>query len=205
MVLLEVQQLPLLEVTPEKAFPSLRSRGDVLPRLPPGKRRPGNEARRLMELTANIRIFRDLAHEMGQSAFAEVQFAVCAEMQPRWLPAGEIIFSAMQPLRSPLLILAGQAALLAQQHPHDEQPEEAGLVQAGECLTNATISWLQPLTIAAVARTDIQLLVLPGAIFDHHLTMPLLKLLDRRERALNALPLLRQCPAAGLRALAHVC
>ena len=47
----------------------------------------------------------------------------------------------------------------------------------------------------------------PASVLGRHssttLLLPLLKLLQRRESALSELALLRQCPASGLRALAH--
>ena len=198
-----LDQLPILEVTAELHFPSLRSKGEVLKQLPPGRKRSEKEARRLMVLSSHIRAFRDLKAELGPEKFAEAHLAICAEMQPRWIPAGELLFSGMQTIRSPLLILAGEATLLAQRHPSAPQPEEAAVLLPGEIISNASLSWLQPLSIAAIARTQMQLLVLPGAPFAEKLQMPLLRVLAHREQVLAELPLLEKCPASGLRALAH--
>ena len=100
------------------------------------------------------------------------------------LAAGELIFAGMQALRQPLLLLHGQATLLAQPPPRPEdepsQPLEAAVLLTGDCLTNATISWLQPLAVAAVARTDVQILALPISPFNGRLQLPLLRLLQRR-------------------------
>ena len=111
----------------------------------------------------------------------------------RWLPAGELVYSGAHGLRAPLLILAGQATLLAQRNPASDQPEEVAVLLEGECLTNATLAWLHPQAVAAVARSPMQLLVLPGAAFAERLQLPLLRLLERRESLLGSLPLLRRC------------
>ena len=205
-------QHPPLAVTPDRYWAQLVLHGVLLDHLTT-IRRPMAEARRLMTATADLRCFRDLRMELG-SAWADAHFALCSELQPVFVPAGELIFSSATSLKRPLVILAGQAALLSQPPPlgqtdlssrslADEQPEEATVLLPGDCITNATTSWLQPLAVAGVARTDMQLLCLPGTVFAERLQMPLLRLLQRRERVLSSLPLLRNCPASGLRALAH--
>ena len=217
MVVLSVEDAPPpLEVTRDGVLGAmLRIDGRPLGYLPPDGRRSLSEARRLMPACGDLQALQDLRSELGERAWADVHLALCAEMQPLIVPAGELIFSGEQPLRQPLLIIDGHATLLAQPPPSpatstsaprlgddEDQPEEVTVLRPGNCLTTASCSWLQPLAVAAIANTDVQLLALPGPVFAARCQLAHLRLLNRRERALAALPLLRQCPASGLRALA---
>ena len=182
--------------------PLLRVDGVTEAPRPPGQLRSLPEARRLMQLTLPLRSFREMRLEVGATAWPDAHLALCLGLRPRYVPAGELLFDGMHMLRSPLLIIAGYGVLLAKA-PASEQPEEAASLGPGECLSQASLTWLQPLAFAAVARTDVQILELPAAPFAKRLQLPLLQVLRRREDLLSELPLLRQCPHAGLRALAH--
>ena len=59
--------------------------------------------------------------------------ALCAALLPRFVPAGELIFSGVHALKAPLIMLAGRAVLLAQRNPASEQPEEAAGNRAFLC------------------------------------------------------------------------
>ena len=114
-----------LEVTPERHLPRLVVResvtsAELLPRLKSGKR-PLAAARRLMALTSHLRVFRALKSELGK-AWPATHLALCAELQPLWVPAGELIFTASQLLKQPILILQGQAGAAAQKGYRRECP-----------------------------------------------------------------------------------
>lgn len=182
----------------------LRVLGELEKPRPLGVKRSVAEARRLMPLTADLKTFRDLHSEIGQNAWPALHLAMCADFRPRWVPAGQLIFSGMHSMRQPLLILSGRAALLARPPPMlNDPPEEAALLGPGDCLTNASLTWLQPFAVGAIAQGDVQLLELPAKLFAQHLQMPLLQLLQRREQLLGDLPLLQSCTKAGLRGLAQ--
>ena len=99
------EPLPQLEVALTQGVPVLRTRGEDLPHLAAGFRRPIAEARRLMALSAHLPVFRALRSEIGTAGFAEAHLALCAELQPVWVPAGELLFAGLKALRTPLLIL----------------------------------------------------------------------------------------------------
>ena len=229
MVLLEAPSPPPLAVTLERSngpTSVLRLHGERMGLLPRDGRRSLSEARRLMPVTAQLRTMQDLRHELGDRPWGDVHLALCAELQPHFVPAGQLILSGMQALRRPMIILDGYATLLSHPAPtasssssssssssqplrsrddddDDDQPDEATELLPGDCLSAAITNWLHPRAIAAIARTDVQLLVLPGPVFTERCQLQLLRRLQRRERTLASLPLLRRRPASGLRALAH--
>jgi hypothetical protein len=135
-----------------------------------------------------------------------VHFRLCAGMQGQSCQSGDLIFSTSKSLHSPLLLLSGRATLLlnsgggVQPCIDDCMPPE---VEPGHCLSFASVTWLDPRTVAAAACGPLQLLRLPAQAYGEHAKLSHLRVLSRRAATLGSLPLLHGCDAPVLRALAH--
>ena len=193
---------PTLEVTtePPSYLPALRV--DGVPLRAFAGARPKADVNKLIAATARLRLFRELRAALGTAAWPNVHRALCAGLQPRVAADGELLFHGLHALKSPLLVLHGEATLLAMPRP-DVPPEEAAALRPGDCLDMAALTWLQPLTTTAVARGRVQLLALPPDVYHEHCKLPHLQLLQQRALLLGRLPLLRGCGDTALRALAY--
>ena len=203
------QEVPLAVVVDEALSPptpQIKVNGVLLPSLARGMRRPTAEIKTLMCATARLQAFRDLRRELGPE-WLPAHAEICAELQPRLLTPGTLLFRGLQSLQEPLLLIAGDAMMLASSPEQatwpNAQPAEVAVLQPGECLTMTSLTWLEPHTMTAVTRETLQLLVLPAAPFSEVVKLAQLRLLHRRTSALRALPLLSKCSEQGLRSLAH--
>ena len=191
---------PTLEVTTEPPPTSRRSASTACRSARSPAR--GQQVNKLIAATARLRLFRELRAAVGTAVWPNVHRALCAGLQPRVAADGELIFHGLHTLKSPLLVLHGEATLLAMPRP-DVPPEEAAALRPGDCLAAASLTWLQPLTTTAVARGRVQLLALPPDVYHQHCKLPHLQLLQQRALLLGRLPLLRGCGDTALRALAY--
>ena len=201
-VAIRMTSAPTLEVTtePPSYLPALRV--DGVPLRAFAGARPKADVNKLIAATARLRLFRELRAAIGTAAWPNIHRALCAGLQPRVAADGELLFSGLHTLKSPLLVLHGEATLLAMPRP-DVPPEEAAALRPGDCLAAASLTWLQPLTTTAVARGRVQLLALPPDVYHEHCKLPHLQLLQQRALLLGRLPLLRGCGDTALRALAY--
>lgn len=169
-----------------------------------GARSPA-QIRDLMLLTEQMSFFRDLRTELS-SSFPAVHFALCAGMQGLSFQSGDLIFRTSKSLHSPLLFLSGRATLLVdsgsgvQPCIDDCMPPE---LEPGHCLSFASVTWLDPRTVAAAACGPVQLLRLPAQAYGMHAKLSHLRVLSRRAATLCSLSLLNGCGASALRSLAH--
>ena len=188
--------------------PRIRIDGEALSGLMKGMRRCPAEVRKLMRATENLQAFSDLKREMGWDAWLPIHAAICAELQPRLYASGAVLFHGLPALKEPLLLVAGDAMLLATSpewaNTPNAPPAEVVVLQPGDCLTRSALTWVEPRSMTAVARSEtLQLFVLPPGAFPEAARLAQLRLLHRRTSYLRKLPLLGACSEEALRALAH--
>ena len=155
--------------------------------------------------TASVDSFRGLAQELGTEWY-EAHTAMCAGAKPKLFNQGAMLFKGLHNLQHTYLILHGEATVLATSpeavanEGQDPQTAEALVLQPGDLFSKGTLTWLEPLTLTAVARCDMQLLELPQL---SKVKLALLRTLHARVTQLRTLPLLEKCSDTALRALAY--